>query len=373
MSLVLFDAGPLGTGSLFQEPEATIEAWYPDEVISAFEKMEAARSAGKWLAGSASYELGYTLLSKLLPYMPSGRREPLLQFGVFDRPESPTVIDKDTGGALGGFSPAWCFNRYREAFERIHGHIKSGDIYQANLTFPLFAELQGSFRDIYQALCEKQPVRYGAIVDLGNDVLLSRSPELFFACSNSGELRARPMKGTSRRSAAPLEDEQLKQKLIRSEKNQAENLMITDLLRNDLGRISAVGSVKVPKLFDVESYATVHQMVSEVVSQILPDLTLLDIFKALFPCGSITGAPKIKSMEILSDVEEAPRGSYCGAIGWIAPDGSMEFSVAIRTLICEPSGRVTLSVGGGVVFDSTARSEYDEALLKALFASTLVL
>lgn len=373
MSFVLFDTGPLGAGSLFREPEATIEAWRPDEVARAFEKMEATRSNGKWLAGSASYELGYALISKLAPHMPSERREPLLQFGVFDQPAAAPVVDEEISGALGGFSPMWSLNRYRDAFERIHEHIQSGDIYQANLTFPLFAEIQGCPFALYRALRDKQPVPHGALVNLGNDVLLSRSPELFFACSKSGELKARPMKGTARRGITPIEDERLKKELIRSEKNQAENLMITDLLRNDLGRISEIGSVKVPKLFEVESYATVHQMISEVASQMLPGLTLFDIFQALFPCGSITGAPKIKAMEILSDVEEMPRGSYCGAIGWIAPDGSMEFSVAIRTLICEPSGWATLNVGGGVVFDSTAHDEYAESLLKARFASKLVL
>lgn len=156
--------------------------------------------------------------------------------------------------------------------------------------------------------------------------------------------------------------------LENSEKNQAENLMITDLLRNDIGRIAQIGSVRVPKLFAVETYATVHQMTSDVVAQLVPDTTLSEIFAALFPCGSITGAPKIRAMEILDDLEGRARNAYCGAIGWIAPDGAMSLNVAIRTLACTPDGAVTLNVGGGIVYDSTAKSEYREALLKARFA-----
>lgn len=365
---VLFDAGPLGTGSLFQDPLAVIEAWRLDEVVAAFEKLEAAQAEGKWIAGSASYELGYALIPKVLSKMPPACSQPLMQFGIFDGPKHPNATITPSPAKLGAFKSEWSFKEYATAFDTIHDFLKSGDIYQANLTFPMVAELRGSPYGLYNALKRKQPVPYGAMVDLGAAKLLCRSPELFFSLSKEGQLRARPMKGTSRRSHVQSEDNDLRHQLAHSEKDQAENLMITDLLRNDLGRISKLGSIAVPKLFEIESYTTVHQMVSEVVSQILPDCSLLDIFVALFPCGSITGAPKIRAMEILSNVEATPRGSYCGAIGWIAPDGSMEFNVAIRTLICEPSGQITLNVGGGVVYDSTAAGEFREAQLKAQFA-----
>jgi para-aminobenzoate synthetase component 1 len=177
------------------------------------------------------------------------------------------------------------------------------------------------------------------------------------------------MKGTIKRGAAAAEDDALKAHLRASEKDQAENLMITDLLRNDFGRIAEISSVRVPSLFEIESYTTEHQMISEVTAQIRPDCGLADILTAVFPCGSITGAPKIRAMEILADLETTPRDAYCGAIGWIAPDGAMEFNVAIRTLICDASGGVRLNVGGGVVYDSTAEGEYREALLKGQFAA----
>ncbi len=365
---VLFDSGPLKTGSLFRSPRRIIEAWQPDDVAGAFKAMEAARDEGLWLAGHMAYELGYLLTPKLANRLPEGRAEPLLRFGVFDDVGPPRQLEIKGQAALGPFTPAWGFEEYAKAFDIVRDLLASGDIYQANLTFPMMASFDGSLPQLYATLKERQPVPHGAFVDLGATKLLSRSPELFFSLSSDGVLRTRPMKGTIRRGDTPQEDVQLKAQLAQSEKDRAENLMITDLLRNDFGRISKIGTVRVPKLFEVESYTTVHQMTSEVTSEISPNQTLTDIFAATFPCGSITGAPKIRAMEILSELEPAPRGAYCGAIGWIAPDGAMEFNVAIRTLICAPSGQVTLNVGGGVVYDSTAQGEYAEALLKARFA-----
>ncbi len=365
---VLFDRGPLGTGTFFNDPEQIIEAWEPAEVYEALRALEAAQATGKWLAGAASYELGYALIPKIADRLPQNRSEPLLRFGVFDAPQAPPADLPKGDFDLSDFTPHWTEESYSDAFNQVRNYLKSGDIYQANLTFSLAAKLKGCAFGLYRHLADAQPVPYGALVDLGGTKLLSRSPELFFALSAQGEIRARPMKGTIRRGATPEEDSALKAKLAASEKNQAENLMITDLLRNDIGRIAKVGSVHVPKLFAIESYTTVHQMTSDVVAQVLPDTNLTAIFEALFPCGSITGAPKIRAMEILSDLEPQARNAYCGAIGWIAPDGAMEFNVAIRTLVCAPSGAVTLNVGGGIVYDSTAASEYREAILKSEFA-----
>jgi para-aminobenzoate synthetase component 1 len=175
------------------------------------------------------------------------------------------------------------------------------------------------------------------------------------------------MKGTQPRFHDHIRDAQATAYLRNDVKNRAENLMIVDLLRNDISRICALGSVNVPALFDVETYATVHQMVSRVVGKLNQPITMGDVFRALFPCGSITGAPKISAMEIIRSVEQSPRGVYCGAIGWIAPDGRSEFSVAIRTILVE-NGNAHLNVGGGIVYDSDAMSEYEEALWKARFA-----
>ena len=215
----------------------------------------------------------------------------------------------------------------------------------------------------------KQSVPYGAFVDLGGPTLLSRSPELFFAIDEFGRIETRPMKGTAARRTTPEEDVAQIEWLQNSEKNQAENLMIVDLMRNDMSKLSEVGSVKVPDLFKVETYATLHQLTSRIVAQLLPDITLFDIFEALFPCGSITGAPKIRAMQILRSLEDDARGAYCGAIGWIAPTGEMQFNVAIRTVVCHDDGTAGLNVGGGVVYDSTSEDEYAEALLKSRYAT----
>ncbi len=197
-------------------------------------------------------------------------------------------------------------------------------------------------------------------------MILSRSPELFFEVKGR-ILTTRPMKGTAPRGATMGEDAVRRQALALSEKNQAENLMIVDLLRNDMSRVSKPGSVRVPELFTIESYATLHQMTSRITSELTEGVTVAEMFEALFPCGSITGAPKIRAMEIIADLEAGPRGAYCGAVGWIAPSGDMRFNVAIRTLTLHDDGRIEMGVGGGVVYDSTGPDEYDEALLKASF------
>ncbi|MEP3347242.1 MAG: aminodeoxychorismate synthase component I [Litoreibacter sp.] len=364
---VRFDRGPLGTGTAFKNARRVITATSPDEVPQAFVDLQDAQGQGHWLAGFASYELGYLMSRKLVGLLPEVRQLPLLQFGVFD---DPVAVEPLKGGRaeLTSPLPMWSRDRYARAFEVVHEYIKAGDVYQANLTFPMQAQLTGTPEALYAALCARQSVPYGALVQLGGPALLSRSPELFFSLSAKGKLTARPMKGTAPRGHTSAEDDALRDALATSEKNRAENLMIVDLLRNDLSRISQIGSVRVPELFQVERYATLHQMTSRITAQINDGTSIAELFRALFPCGSITGAPKIRAMEILRDLEAGPRDGYCGAIGWIAPDGAMEFNVAIRTLMCGEDGSVSMNVGGGVVYDSTAEDEYDEALLKAKFA-----
>jgi len=198
-------------------------------------------------------------------------------------------------------------------------------------------------------------------------VLLSRSPELFFALDGAGGIAARP--GTAPRDPDPRRDAELAAALAVDPKNRAENLMIVDLLRNDVGRIAEIGSVRVPALLEVQSFATLHQMVSRVTGRLRAGVELRHILAALFPCGSVTGAPKVRAMEIIRELEPWPRGAYCGAIGWAAPDGRAAFNVAIRTLTLFADGTALLNVGGGGVADSTAESEYEEALWKARFAA----
>lgn len=331
--------------------------------------MDQARAKGGWLAGYASYELGYALEPRLAQRMPKGRRLPLLQFGVYEAPQLADLPSPD--GVLSDLTPGWGAAQYQTAFEQLHANIASGDIYQANLTFPIKGRTTGDAAALYAALVQKQPVGHGALVlQDGLPDLLSRSPELFFRTDPDGMIETRPMKGTQPRSLDPKEDARRKVWLSQDEKNRAENLMIVDLLRNDISRVALPGSVHVPELFKVESYATVHQMVSLVRAQLRPDAGLSDILRALFPCGSITGAPKIRAMEILNDLEPDPRDIYCGTIGWAAPDGRADFNVAIRTVMVE-DGEARLNVGGGVVWDSTAPSEYEEALWKARFATAL--
>ena len=365
---IRFDRGPEERAAEFLRARRLIVAETAAEVPAALEALDAARRDGLWLAGYASYELGYALEPRLLHRLEDKRRLPLLCFGVFDGPETAAPLVEGVCD-IGPITPRWDEYRYTRAFAQVHDLIGAGDIYQANLTFPLDAEVSGNVEALYAALMARQTVGHGALVrQNGLPDILSRSPELFFRTDAEGRIETRPMKGTQPRSDDATEDARRKAWLALDEKNRAENLMIVDLLRNDISRVAVPGSVHVPELFKVESYATVHQMVSTVAAQLMPEAGLGDILRALFPCGSITGAPKLRAMEIIHDLEAAPRDIYCGSIGWAAPDGRSEFNVAIRTLMVE-NGQATLNVGGGVVWDSTAPSEYEEALWKARFAT----
>lgn len=367
---IRFDHGPDGSACSFARAGRLIVAHTPEEVPEALAALDAARADGSWVAGYASYELGYVLEPKLAPLLPADRRLPLLQFGVYDWPSIADALSPGKA-ALEGFAPGWDEARYADGFRAVHDYICAGDIYQANLTFPIALSVTGAPAALYHALDRIQPVRFGAMVEQdGLPAILSRSPELFFRTDTRGRIETRPMKGTMPRSEDAAEDARHRFFLQTDEKNRAENLMIVDLLRNDLSRISEPGSVTVPELFSVETYETVHQMTSLITGQMVDGTGLGDIFRALFPCGSITGAPKVRAMEILHELEPDPREIYCGTIGWAAPDGRSEFNVAIRTLMVE-DGRATLNVGGGLVYDSTAEAEYEEALWKARFARHL--
>ena len=364
-----FDKGPSGNGAEFSQPIDIIRADTPDEVEAAFDAMQQAQADGKWLAGYVSYEFGYLTSHKLEKLLPENREVPLIHFGVFDAPKPLSATTNETPAELEQLSPQWSAQQYGRAFDVVHDYIGAGDIYQVNLTFPITTRSSTSSDVLYAGLKQRQIVPHGALVDLDGIALLSRSPELFFSLSSTGELKTKPMKGTAPRGTTPAQDDEYRDGLQASEKNRAENLMIVDLLRNDMSRVSEIGSVQVPELFAVERFATLHQMTSTITSKLVDGTNIKDLFMALFPCGSITGAPKVRAMEIIAEIETHPRGAYCGSIGWIAPDGEMEFSVAIRTLMYRSDGTVQLNVGGGVVYDSTAEDEYDEALLKAQFAN----
>ncbi|MEZ0001851.1 aminodeoxychorismate synthase component I [Sinorhizobium fredii] len=370
---VLFRDDSEDRTTVFAEPTRVITARTPAEFRRGLSELEAAHRAGKWLAGYMAYEAGHLFEEKLAPFAEEHRETPLMSFGVFDAPAEghPLAAPQrrvENEPFLSEARAGWDFPAYRQRFERLHQHLRQGDCYQANLTMPIHARWSGDPRAAFWSLIERQPVKYGALVALDGPVLLSRSPELFFHVDTDGWIETHPMKGTAPRGLTAEEDAAIIAEMREDEKTQAENRMIVDLLRNDISRITEVGTLSVPKLFEIETYPTVHQMVSHVRARLLPDLSVADIFAALFPCGSITGAPKMRAMEILHELESGPRDAYCGAIGFIAPDGVMRFNVAIRTISLFPDGRAIFNVGGGIVFDSKAEAEYDECLLKARFA-----
>ncbi len=376
--MILCENGPEAAPVVFDQARETIVVWRSADLLPALARLDAVRAGGAWIAGYVAYEAGYALEPKLKHLMPDGREGPLLAFGIFGAPgPAAAVMDRARAEARHVImsEPAPKIGRaiYDTAFAKVAAYIAAGDCYQINLTFPMQAQLtQGTALGLYGALRARQRVGHGVFCDLGaGPVVVSRSPELFFTVDASGQISARPMKGTAPRDADPVRDAAIAAQLQASQKDRAENLMIVDLLRNDISRLSAVGSVKVPELFKVEPFATVHQMSSRIVGQLLGRPGLGDLLAALFPCGSITGAPKIRAMEIIREVEPHPRGAYCGAMGWMAPDGRASFNVAIRTLRLFDGGLVEMNVGGGVVHDSTATGEWEEALWKARFAEGL--
>ena len=376
--MILCENGPDAAPVLFDQALKTVVVWKPADLKPALVRLDYARAAGHWIAGYVAYEAGYALEPKLANLMPDGREGPLLAFGVYEGPsDAGAVMDRARAEArdviMGEPTPKISRAAYDTAFAKVAAYITAGDCYQINLTFPMQAQLtRGTALGLYGALRARQRVGHGVFCDLGQGpVVVSRSPELFFTVDAAGQISARPMKGTAPRDPDPERDAAVAAALQASEKDRAENLMIVDLLRNDISRLSEVGSVKVPELFKVEPFATVHQMSSRVVGKLLGKPGLRDLLAALFPCGSITGAPKIRAMEIIREVEPHARGAYCGAMGWMAPDGRASFNVAIRTLRLFDGGRVAMNVGGGVVHDSTAAGDWEEALWKARFAEGL--
>ena len=361
--LVILDDGPR---RVFSAPLAVIKAATAAQVPGALAAVERALGEGHHVAGWLGYELGYALEPRLRGYL-DGHAPPLLQLGVFGPPraQAPTVAGRAYAGPL---RPEWDEGAYAARFARVKDLIAAGDIYQANLSFRARFAFAGNPRALYEQLRTQSGAAHCAFADDGQRQIVSLSPELFFELSGDGEIVVRPMKGTQARAG---HDEAERAELAASAKNRAENLMIVDLIRNDLSRIAQPGSVEAKDLFRVETYPTLHAMVSTVTAQKRPKAGVADILRALFPCGSVTGAPKIRAMEILHDLEFSPRGAYCGAIGHFSPprEGggiSARFNVAIRTLTVR-GGQGEMGIGGGVVQDSRAGEEYAECLLKAQF------
>ncbi len=354
-----------------------------DDPAAFFDALDAALANGLHAVGLFDYEFGLPLQG--LPVDPNTR--PLATIQLYRHCErlSCSEVDewlarrvRNAPYAVTGLQPALDVQRFTQAVDAIHRYIESGDTYQVNFTFPLHFDVHGDPVALYAALRARQPVPYGALVMLpdGSSVL-SMSPELFVS-HHDGQLTCRPMKGTAAVSGDPAQDAARAVALQQSVKERSENLMIVDLLRNDLGRIAATGSVKVPKLFDVERYGAVLQMTSTVTATAREDIGLQQLFEALYPCGSITGAPKRRTMQLLQQLEASPRRLYTGAIGWFEPAaahrklGGFMLSVPIRTLLLDAPDandvrRGEMGVGAGIVYDSDAQAEYQECLLKARF------
>ncbi|GAY22733.1 aminodeoxychorismate synthase component I [Sphingobium fuliginis] len=379
-AFVLFDdarARAPAPARLYRDPVSVIAAHRLAEVQPALDRLSEAAEAGLHAAGFIAYEAGLALEDRLHPLAERHRQDrpktPLLWFGLFEGvrlidPAAMTGLLPDPAGArVDRLQPLIDEAAYRAAFAQVQDYIRAGDIYQVNLTFPCAAHFIGDLMALYAAIRPRQQAGYGGVLRTGEHSILSFSPELFFTHVR-GQLTARPMKGTAPRDPDLASDAELAQWLERDAKQRAENLMIVDLLRNDLSRVSHAGTVTVPDLFKVETYPTVHQMVSTVRARLLPGLSPVDVLRVLFPCGSITGAPKVRAMEIIDAVEPFPRGVYTGSMGWIDPSGDAAFNVAIRTICVEEgSGEGRLGLGSGIVADSDVASEWAECLAKGRF------
>jgi para-aminobenzoate synthetase/4-amino-4-deoxychorismate lyase len=376
--VLLDDAREGGTQTLYRNPVEIVSARTSAEIAPALARLRAATAAGRHAAGWMSYEAGHALDPKLAPLaVPAGPDDPwLLWFGLFAEAETlaPGALEDmlpDPAGAWAG-KPRPLISRddYDIALDRTKALIAAGDIYQANLSFRATVPVTGAPLALYARMRAQSGAGWGGIIHDGRHWLLSLSPELFFRIDGS-RIAARPMKGTAPRGRTPAEDDAFAARLAADPKERAENLMIVDLLRNDISRIARAGSVVVPELFAIERYPTIQQMVSEVEADLAPGRDAIDVIEALFPCGSITGAPKIRAMEIIEAVEAGARGPYTGAIGHLAPDGSAAFNVAIRTLVLPEGGNAALiGLGSAVVADSTADGEWHECLAKGAFVTT---
>ncbi len=352
----------------FSNPVEIISTARMDEVMAALRRIEARVASGLHAAGFVAYEAAPAFDSALVTHEPGAL--PLLWFGLYKQAEiKGPERDDQAYYTIGGWEPSVTPGKYAAAIGKIRAWIAAGDTYQVNYTFPMHSQFQGDARAWFRQLCRAQRANHCAFLETEDFQILSISPELFFRLDGN-HIEMRPMKGTRPRGLYPEADDQAAQELAASGKDRAENLMIVDLIRNDLGRISETGSVYVKNLFQVERYETVWQMTSTVASR--TNATIPEIFAALFPSGSVTGAPKIRTMQIIRELERGPRGIYCGAMGWWSPNRQAEFNVAIRTVtIHRKTGFAEYHVGGGITWDSTAQGEFEECRTKAALLSCL--
>ena len=363
-----------GHALLYETPRDIIQADKPDDVVGALVAMTRALADGAHLAGYLSFELGYALEPRFQGLMPRERRVPLLWFGVFDEVrelrerEVDELLAERGSGNYDISEPELTLDadEYGRQFDKVKEYISAGDIYQLNLTLKGRFAFEGDPVALYRDLRHKQPVSHAALIQNPDFTVISASPELFLKVDGA-QAATRPMKGTAARGLTLDEDQEVAHWLAADEKSRAENLMIVDLMRNDLSRIAEVGSVRVSDLFTVETYETLHQMTSGVEARLRTQNDVGALLESIFPPGSVTGAPKVRAIEIIRELENEPRGVYTGAVGSISPDNAIRLNVAIRTLTLFADGRGEVGIGSGVVHDSQAQAEYDECILKMRF------
>ena len=360
----VIDFRALGERYTFTQPIKELKTRDLAEVADLLAQVESYQEQGYYVVGYVSYEAAPAFEEKLAVHKSPLLGEYLLYFTVHDRVEtSPIPLTYEEVDLPSKWREGTSAEDYEKAIAQIHHHLRQGDTYQVNYTVQLKQDLSANPFAIYNRMVVEQEAGYNAYVEHDEMVVISMSPELFFE-QNDRELTTRPMKGTTQRGVTDQEDLAQASWLEQDPKNRSENMMIVDLLRNDMNRISEVGSEHVERLCQVEQYSTVWQMTSTIKSQLRPDVDLVEIFRSLFPCGSITGAPKIATMEIIKNLEPQPRGIYCGTIGLLLPNGRRIFNVAIRTIQLH-QGKAIYGVGGGITWDSTWESEYREVHQKA--------
>ena len=362
---------------LFSAPRRIISCREPSQVQRCLEQADEALRAGQYVAGFLSYEAGYGLHPKLAGLAQLPATEHTLWLGVFDgvrelrgQQVAQLLAARAAGqsGAVSELRFELGREQYRRDFAQIQGHLHAGDSYQVCHSLRSRFQVSGHPAALFDRLRAAQPTAYSALIELDDYSIVSLSPELFFRKSQ-GRVLLKPMKGTLAAGQSEQDNAALAEGMRQDAKTRAENVMIVDLLRNDIGRLARPGSVRVPELFAVERFGAVLQMTSTIVAEVEPDLGLTQLMQALFPSGSVTGAPKLRTMEIIRELESSPRGIFCGSIGYASPGGDACFNVAIRSLCIDRGGQAVLGVGSGVVVDSTSDAEYDECLLKARFVT----
>ncbi|MCX5696344.1 MAG: chorismate-binding protein [Candidatus Omnitrophica bacterium] len=361
--LIQFEKKPL----LFQKPKSIISCYHPAKFYACFKELEKALKQGYYLAGFFSYEAGYCFEEKLLEA--KHYAFPLIYMGVYDEPlrqsikSSASLVQPNLENLRINISQA----EYFDSIAAIRGYIEKGDVYQITYCIKLLFQFKGAPFALYNTLLREQPVPYPAYIETDDFKILSLSPEMFVK-KLSTHLATKPMKGTWPRGSNSFLDLISRFQFQYDQKNRAENVMIADLLRNDLGRLGL--NIRAPKLFEVARYKKLFQMTSTVTGKVDKDIALYDLFTSLFPSGSVTGAPKIRAMGVIRGLEKEERKIYTGAIGYIAPNKDLFFNIPIRTLLLENSGG-EMGIGGGIVWDSTPLGEWQEGLLKAKFLTDI--